>query len=45
MSIKHNLFYKTWVDWPGVYIATPYSKYKRRTITEKERKKLKEKYL
>jgi len=35
MSIRHNLLYKTWADWPGVYIAALYLKEK---VSRKRRK-------
>jgi hypothetical protein len=42
-SIRHNLLYKIWVDWPGVYTDTWYSKYKRSRRKLKEGKKEKKK--
>jgi len=36
-SISHNVLFKTWVDWPGVYIDPLYLKCKKEE-RKKERK-------
>jgi len=41
MNITHNLLYKTWAYWPGVYIDILYIKFKVDEEQKKEKIKIK----